>query len=515
MDVVVAEGRSARLPRAHGEGTHAHRPERADAEDRDAHPDEVGRRAGVAGASRPTARRSRSPACAAASATSSPSTSRRRRSPTSRTTTSSTTGRCTRPTASPSSTTRASAGTRSCSGSIWTRKKKTQLTFGTNDETAAQFFDDHTLRVLVDGHRSESAARPRGREERATSTTSWTLDLKNGELKQYTDTLGGILSPIVLNDAAGTKIAFITYYKGDYGLHTLDARSRCTRPPAPTSAPRARSSTSRRRCSTRWSPANQRQKKAFEKMFLEGRPPVNVGVTNNGDVFGGTEISFGDVLGDKQVNFFAASIAQYRTLSLSYVNLGKRFQYALQGYSQTQFFYGQLEGVFYDPSLAPFVSRDLAQATRTVRGGTAFGIYPINRYRRLEVSGGLVQLTEQYNDPAAAGCRAAVPAAAVRTAVLPQTAYMVPLSVAFVQETTVFREFGPLAGSTMRLRVRRRAEDWQLAVATDVRRRRALLPAARQHAACWRCGCADSRASARRPTSSTSAATRKCADTTI
>jgi len=109
-------------------------------------------------------------------------------------------------------------------------------------------------------------------------------------------------------------------------------------------------------------------------MFLEGRPPVNVGVTNNGDVFGGTEISFGDVLGDKQINMFAASISQYRTLSVSYVNMARRLQYAFQGFSQTQFFYGQLQGVFYDPSLAPFISRDLATATRTVRGGSAFGI---------------------------------------------------------------------------------------------------------------------------------------------
>ena len=71
------------------------------------------------------------------------------------------------------------------------------------------------------------------------------------------------------------------------------------------------------------------------------------------------------VLGDKQINFYAASISQYRTLSLSYVNLARRFQYALQGYSQTQFFYGQLGGVFYDPSYTPFINRDLAIATRT------------------------------------------------------------------------------------------------------------------------------------------------------
>src|SRR6185369_9596637 len=83
----------------------------------------------------------------------------------------------------------------------------------------------------------------------------------------------------------------------------------------------------------------------------------------------------------------------------SYVNLGRRFQYALQGYSQTQFFYGQLEGVFYDPSLAPLISRDAAVATRTVRGGSAFGIYPLDRFRRLEVAGGLVTLQLQHSNP--------------------------------------------------------------------------------------------------------------------
>src|SRR5262249_51448073 len=114
---------------------------------------------------------------------------------------------------------------------------------------------------------------------------------------------------------------------------------------------------------------NSRKKKPFEKMFLEGRPPVNVGVTSNGDVFGGSQITFGDVLGDQQFNVYLASISQYRTIAGSYVNLSRRFQFALQGFSQTQFFYGQLGGVFYDPSLAPFIGRDQAVATRTIRGG--------------------------------------------------------------------------------------------------------------------------------------------------
>src|SRR6185503_2921081 len=113
--------------------------------------------------------------------------------------------------------------------------------------------------------------------------------------------------------------------------------------------------------------SNVRKKGAFEKMFLEGRPPVNVGVTSNGDIFGGSQISFGDVLGDQQFNVFASSIAQYRTIAASYVNLSRRLQWALQGYSQTFFFYGQLGGVFFDPAYAPFIDRDLAQATQSIR----------------------------------------------------------------------------------------------------------------------------------------------------
>ncbi len=327
-------------------------------------------------------------------------------------------------------------------------KKKTQVTFGTNDETSAQFYDDHTL---VFSSTATDPAVPLDPETAKNGNiyNIWTLDLRNGELKQYTDAVGGILSPVVLADPTGPRIAFITYYKGDYGIHTLErkepihtAASSDFGAPGPIidfQAPLTHALVT----------SNTRRKKGFEKMFLEGRPPVNVGVTNSGDIFGGTQISFGDVLGDKQFNLYASSIAQYRTLSLSYVNLGRRFQYALQGYSQTQFFYGQLEGVFYDPSLAPFISRDQATATRTMRGGSAFGIYPLDRFRRVEVSGGLVQLREEYNDPDLEFF-----ANQYQTQNFGQQVFrngtLVPLSVAFVQETTVFREFGPLAGSTMR-----------------------------------------------------------------
>ena len=330
-------------------------------------------------------------------------------------------------------------------------KKKTQLTFGTVDESSAQFLDDHTIMF------SSTATDPNLPIEPEVAKNGnifniWTLDLRNGELRQYTDALGGNWSAVALNEgsASASRIAFVSYYKGEYGIRTLErkeplhtASTSDFGAPGPIidfQAPLQHTLVT----------ANVKKKGTFEKMFLEGRPPVNLGVSSNGDIFGGSQVTFGDVLGDQQFNLFAASIAQYRTFSLTYVNLARRFQFAVQGFSQTQFFYGQLGGLLYDPSFAPFISRDDAIATRTVRGGTVFGIYPFSRYRRVELSGGLIQLDEQYNDPGLQASSQAYQQQQFGTQVL-RTGTLVPLGAAFIQETTIFREFGPLAGSTMRL----------------------------------------------------------------
>jgi WD40 repeat protein len=329
-------------------------------------------------------------------------------------------------------------------------KKKTQITFGTQDETAAQFVDDHTI-VFASTATDPAVTLEPEVAKNGNIYNIWTLDLTSGELRQYTDAVSGNWSPIVLNEGKTNKIAFVSYFKNEYSIRTLErkeplhtAASADFGEPAPIIdfTPPLQHSLVKE---------NQRKKGQFEKMFLEGRPPVNVGVTTNGDVFGGTQVSFGDVLGDKQVNLFAASISQYRTLSLSYTDLSRRFQFALQGYSQTQFFYGQLGGLFYDPAFAPFLSRDDAIATRTVRGGSAFGIYPFSRYRRVELSAGLVNLNEEYEDPTLQQVSDQYQQALYGTAVL-RNGTLIPLGATFVQETTVFREFGPLAGNTMRLR---------------------------------------------------------------
>ncbi len=326
---------------------------------------------------------------------------------------------------------------------------KTQLTFGTHDDSGAQFLDADTL---VFSSTAVNPAEPIDPEvaKNGQIYNLWTLTLKTGELRQYTDALAGNLSPVILRDGPASRIAFVTYFKGDYGLHVLERQDEITRvasadfgAPGPIvdfQAPLGHQVV----------PDNKKKKGRFEKLFLEGRPPVALGVTSGGDVFGGTQVTFTDVLGDEQFNLFVSSVSQYRSISGTWVNQEKRLQWALQGYSMSEFYYGQLSGVFYDPAFSGFIDRDLATATRTYQGATGFVIYPFNRYRRIEFSGGFTNYQESFNDPTLEDYSEEYQQEQFGRTLF-NNGNMVPFGVAFIQETTIFREFGPLSGSTMRL----------------------------------------------------------------
>ena len=327
---------------------------------------------------------------------------------------------------------------------------KTQLTFGTHDDGGAQFMDADTL-VFPSTATDPNQPIDPDVARNGNIYNIWTLNLKNGELRQYTDAVGGNVSPIILHQANDkTQIAFVTYYKGDWELHALERKDPIITAsvsdfgsPGPIidfQAPLSHTLIA----------SNRRKKGAFEKLFLDGRPPVNVGVTSGGNVFGGSAVTFSDVLGDKQFNLYAQSISQYRTLSFSFLNLAHRFNYAIQGYSQTLFFYGQLANVFYDPTFSGIIDRNLAQATSTVQGGSVFGIYPFNRYRRIELSGGVLQYKQSFNDPGLEQYSTNYQQQQFGRKLFVNGNFM-PLTATFVEETTVFREFGPLAGRTMRL----------------------------------------------------------------
>ncbi len=328
--------------------------------------------------------------------------------------------------------------------------KRTQLTFGTHDDNSAQYLDANTLVFISTAVDPNETIDPEVAKN-GIIYNIWTLDLKTSALARYTDAVNGNLSPVVLNQGGdGQKIAFVSYYKGDYTVHVLDRREPIGKattedfgsagPIIDFQAPLTHTLVQ----------SNQKKKGKFEKLYLEGRPPVNVGLTSGGDFLGGTAIAFTDVLGDQQFTFYATSVSQYRSFSGSYINLERRFQYALQAFSQTQFFYGQNQGIFYDPAFSGFIDRDLAVATTTTRGATAFGIYPFNRYRRIEFSGGVYHSAQRFEDQNLEDFSNDYQEAQYGRNLF-NNGMLIPFGLAFVQETTIFREFGPLSGSTMRL----------------------------------------------------------------
>ena len=324
-------------------------------------------------------------------------------------------------------------------------KKRTQLTFGTHDDGAARFYDADTIMFPSTATDPSQPIDPEIARN-GNIYNIWTLNLKNGELREYTDALTGNVSPVPVKTDKGTKVAFITYYKGEYGLTTMElTKQLATASSADFGAPGPIIDFQAPLSHTLIA-GNQRKKKMFEKLFLEGRPPVAVGVTSGGNIYGGTQLSFGDVLGDQRIDIYFAGMSGYRSYGASWVNLAKRFQYAIQGYWQTDFYYGTYgTSYLYDPI---YLDPEDAISTRTMRGVSAFGIYPLDTYRRLEVSGGVQSYNEQYDGFTSSESQAFQQDQYGR--VLYQNGTMVPLSVAFIQETTVFREFGPLSGNTLR-----------------------------------------------------------------
>jgi hypothetical protein len=328
-----------------------------------------------------------------------------------------------------------------------------QLTFGGHDDTAAKFYDDHTLvftSTAVDPAVTISPEIARN----GNIPNVWTLDLTTGTLRQWTDTLTGNVSPVVLHRTDGLSVAFVTHYKGQNGIHEIstDKTPVATVASADFGAPGPVFDFTAPISHTLMRD-NIRKKGAWEKLSLAGRPPVSAGITSSGNLYGNTEVTFTDVLGDKTVSFFAQSVAQYRTTALSYTNGERRLQYALQAFSQDLFYYGQdieNSGVLYDPTLAPLIDRDLAQSVQSQRGATVYGIYPFNRYARMELFTGYIHLSEGYTNDALQQLAEQYQIDQTGQSLF-RNGHMLPLGLSFVKETTVFRDFGPVAGSTLKL----------------------------------------------------------------
>ena len=306
--------------------------------------------------------------------------------------------------------------------------RKTQISFGTHNDVTPTF-SPNGERVYYVSDEDDDIYNLRS------------LDLKTGIIRQYTDALGGDLMPAVLPGKGAERAAFVTYFKGEFRLHTVESADPLKEVEQEVRASNDDIVDFQPDVVHQVVAENKRRKRLFEKLFLEGRPPLNVAVTSSGDFFGGSQVALADVLGDQNFLFTAYSFREFRSYQGLYVNLARRLHWGVTGFDQTQFSYP----TYYVPQA--FYSREGALFTSRALGGSFFAQYPFDKFRRLELSVGFYRVKQQYEDPNAE--------AYVRQqfAQLGQEIFLIngsflPVAVNLVQETTRFREFGPLSGST-------------------------------------------------------------------
>jgi hypothetical protein len=307
-------------------------------------------------------------------------------------------------------------------------EQKTQLTFGTFDDVSPVFSQDGN-KVFYSSTEDDEIFNLRS------------LDLRTGVIEQYTDVLSGNLAPAPFTGPQGEeRLGFITFHKGEFLLYAVELKEPLKEVEQEVMVAADEIIDFQPDVVHQVIPENKRRKKMFEKLFLEGRPPINVGLTSGGDFFGGSQIALADVLNDQNILFTALSIREFRNYDLTYFNQSSRFQWGASLSDNTYFYFSspfQLQRGF---------SREGAFAKTRVTGGTAFGVYPIDTYRRLTVSAGAYRLAEGFDDPFVEEfIRAQAEQQGVPFFLNDGTYY--PLSARLTQETTRFREFGPLTGS--------------------------------------------------------------------
>jgi WD40 repeat protein len=312
-------------------------------------------------------------------------------------------------------------------------ERKVQLTFGTHDDTTPVFSPDGA-RIYFASTEDDGIYNLRG------------LDMATGVIKQFTDTLGGAMTPACLPGSTPERVAFISYFKGEYRLQTIDSAEALKDVEQDVTAPEAELVDFEPEVVHQVVAENKRKKRMFEKLFLEGRPPLNVGVTSSGDFFGGSQVALADVLSDHNFVFTVASVREFRSYDGTYLNLSRRLHFGLNLFDYTRFFFLSP----YDLDLD--FDRDGAFATRRLTGGSLIAQYPLDKFRRLDIGVGAYHQRERFENPLAEE-QARREAEALGVPFILADGTVVPLSLALTGETTRFREFGPLSGHTFRLGV--------------------------------------------------------------
>ncbi len=303
----------------------------------------------------------------------------------------------------------------------------------------------------------------------------YALDLNSGDKIQFTDVIGSNFSPVVFYESDKKRIAFTSFFKGQYRLFIMDLPQPVTviaKDSEPQggetlkktadmasaeAAAKGEEGTSREfpkegPILSDFQPTKNLvvdEKKVKDKnlrLIVSGRPSVITGVS--GDTFAvASGVVLQDILGDQEFRFYTSRIRGFQSYYAGYLNLGHRYQYLADFIFNDDFF---LTTVPTELAVQTGFTTDVVRSR--IYGGRFLSQYPLNRYYRFELGAGVFDLSQEFYDN---DVQRLYEDFLIRNDLedfLSNGGY-IPLSAAFVAETTRFREFGPISGHTFRLSV--------------------------------------------------------------
>jgi Tol biopolymer transport system component len=310
-------------------------------------------------------------------------------------------------------------------------KKRTQLTFGEGNTITPTFSQDDNM-IFFAGDKKEAH-------------NIYSIDLKTAELKRYTDVRTGNFFPYPMPNETD-KIVFSSFNKGAFQIFKSELEGQVEE--SVTFADMDYEEEFERFEPIVTIDIDEKKIKPYRglnKLFLNNRPPIGAVISTDGSIYGGTALSFSDLLGDHNFNLLAYQVRSFRSYVFSYVNLKKRFQYMAEAFQYTIFYYSPYS--YLNESYYQRLSYRDALATRTMMGARLTGFYPFNRYFRAQVGLSFLNYEEELFDPSLNQSRG-------QQNQLSNYFFngnSLSASAALVGETTNFRYYGPYSGNTFML----------------------------------------------------------------
>jgi outer membrane protein assembly factor BamB len=305
-----------------------------------------------------------------------------------------------------------------------------QITTGDSNENDPVYSPDGK-RLILTSDRATEKGKPGDREN------IYSLDPATGELDRFTNVVTGAFMPSVIKEpAGGERIIFASFWKGAYDLfETTTGEPLAKETIEIAAAPVGKTEFPHFEPDIQVSidPANK-EKFHARKFFLEDAG-TSFGVASDQTFLGVAFLSFSDYLGDRRIVFDLATVNGYSAFDLLYANLSHRLQWQVRVFDDRTFFLAQ-----------DFVGHILQEKIAYQQtGAVASLIFPFNFYDRFEIGLGAERRKIGFPEEIQLPDGTFVPTVVEGADNFPI------VEGALVGDTTIFSDFGPLAGRRWRI----------------------------------------------------------------